>query len=499
MVPVLEVDRISKTFGPVHALSAVSLTLQEGEVRALLGKNGAGKSTLVNIISGSVSPDPDGGRLLMAGSPTRWTGPAAARDGGIAVVHQELSLVPRMSVAENITLGQWPRRRNGLLDVRQRNHMAAEALDILGEPLPLFAEVGRLPLAQQQLTEIAKALLLKPRVLILDEPTSALNASEADALLRLVRRLAGQGVAVIYVSHRMQEIPKVADTMTILRDGLEIATIDARTASVDTVASLISGQDQAAPHGFPPRDATQRAAALSVRGLSLDGVFDDVSFDVHEGEVLGIAGLLGSGRTEILECVFGTRHDVAGEVLVNGQSVTRRTPISMIAKGVGLAPEDRRGSGLFELLSVAENLVATARGRNIGRGWIDVRGETRAVADHIAKLAIQTASPSKEIRTLSGGNQQKVVLGRLLAANLRVLLLDEPTRGIDVHAKSQLYAIVRELADRGVSTVFVSSEIEELTEVCDRILVLRNGRITDDLFLDETSSEMLLALTMKDD
>ncbi|MYS86572.1 sugar ABC transporter ATP-binding protein [Embleya scabrispora] len=496
--PVLEVAHLAKAYGPVRALKDVGLRLERGEVRALLGKNGAGKSTLVKLISGAERPDT--GTIRVSGEEVRWSGPAAAQEGGISVVHQELSLVPGLSVAENICLGRWPRRgaARALIDAKAVERTALRALRLVGEQIPLWREAGRLSLAEQQLVEIAKGVVHDPRVLILDEPTSSLNAHEADALLALVRRLAATGVAIVYVSHRMQEIPRVADSVTVLRDGAEVATLSIGEASPSRVADLITGDVRSNRERRPSaaRRATSSPPLLSVRDLTKPHLLNGVSFDIHEGEVLGIAGLLGSGRSEILESIFGARRDVLGEVSFRGRKITGRNPSRMLSLGVGMSSEDRRNAGIVPMLSVFENLLLSARGRILPKVWVRPARERRMVAEQIETLAIATSSPQKPIVNLSGGNQQKVVIGRLLASNLKVLLLDEPTRGVDLHAKQQLYELIREFARSGVAIVFVSSELEELPEVCDRVLVLRGGRIVDEVPGEDAAPEKLLALAM---
>ncbi|MER6943081.1 sugar ABC transporter ATP-binding protein [Nonomuraea sp. NPDC000554] len=497
--PALDIEGLSKSYGPVHALRAVDFTLRTGEVRALLGKNGAGKSTLVKIISGAEHAD--AGTIRLNGEVVAWHGPADAQARGVGIVHQELSLVPGLTVAENISLGRWPRRGRfgGFVDSSTVNEIAERALEQLGERLPLWRPVGTLSLAEQQLVEIAKALAWEPRILILDEPTSALNAHEADALLALVRRLAGTGVSIIYVSHRMQEIPRVADTMTILRDGAEVATLGVGEASPAQVADMIAGESaERVVTGAEsvPEDAP---TVLEAEGLTKEHLLAGVSFSLREGEVLGLAGLLGSGRTEILEAIFGARDDVRGVVRVRGAEVSRRTPGRMLSLGVGLASEDRKTAGIVPIRSVAENLMLSARGRVLPGWWIRPGAERALVNRQIKDLTIATASAETLIEFLSGGNQQKVVIGRLLAAGLKVLLLDEPTRGVDIHAKLQIYTLIRALAREGVSTVFVSSELEELSEVCDRVLVLREGTVVGTLRGRQATPERLLSLVMGGD
>lgn len=494
-IPVLECRNLTKSYGAVKALIDVDFTLFRGEVRALLGKNGAGKSTLVNLISGSVSPDE--GTLQLNGTQVSWDGPGAARSGGISVVHQEFSLVPGLTVAENITMGRWP-AQGGFINQDRLLSEARRAIDLLGVDLPVWQLVGNLPIAQQQLVEIAKALVDNPDVLILDEPTSALNASEVDVLLALIRRLAATGVTIIYVSHRMKEIPQIADRMTIMRDGREVATVGIDEANPERVAALISGEvNELADAVF--HDRSDAPVVLSVKGLSVDGILDDVTFDLHAGEVLGIAGFLGSGRTELLEAIFGLRHDVGGEVRVDDVPVRRRKPRKMLAHRVAMTSEDRKHAGIFPALGVGENVVLTARSRVLPRFWLNRRAETKLQAETISKLSIHASSPAQPVGTLSGGNQQKAVIGRALAAEMRVLLLDEPTRGIDVHAKAQIYGLVRELATAGHSAIFVSSELEEMPLVCDRVIVLRNGKSREVLVGAEASAERILAMTMKEE
>ena len=489
----LECRGLTKRFAAVTALDGVDFTLRRGEVRALLGKNGAGKSTLVNLISGSLQPD--AGELRLADETVHWSSPKAAQAGGIAVVHQEFSLVPGLSVAENITMGRWPRRR-GFVNVAAMRQTARRSLGLLGVDIPLSTIVGTLPLADQQLVEIAKALVDEPKVLILDEPTSALNAHEVEGLLTLIRRLAAGGVAVIYVSHRMKEIPLVADTLTVLRDGRHIATDEVANLSSRRVAELISGDEDISAE-LEHRDRRDAPVVLRVEDLTVPNRLAGVTLSLHEGEVLGIAGLLGSGRTELLESVFGLRHDAEGRVEVNGRHMPRRSPRRLLAQRVAYTSEDRKGSGIVPLLGVGENLLLTARGRVLPRFWLRALKEVRMVGESMQALSIRASSSAQEIGTLSGGNQQKGVIGRALTAQMRILLLDEPTRGVDLHAKAQIYRLIRGLADDGVSSIFVSSELEEIAEVCDRVLILRDGRIHEELIGREATAERILALAMR--
>lgn len=490
---VLSCEGMTKSFGPVKALNNLTMSLNKGEVRALLGKNGAGKSTLVNLISGSYQPDT--GTMVLAGKQVAWSGPRAAQIGGVAVVHQEFSLVPGLTVSENITLGRWPKKA-GLIDRRQERAMAKKALGRLGVDIPIGALAGSLPLADQQIVEIAKALVEEPKVLILDEPTSALNSREVEALIGLVRGLAESGMAIIYVSHRMKEIPLVADTLTILRDGVEVITDDVSNVTSDQVAEYISGE-QNRKTAVSKRDRRSEPVVLDVRDLHVDERVHGVSFSLHKGEVLGLAGLLGSGRTETLQAIFGIQPTTGGQIFVNGVEYRRRSARKMLNNGVAYISEDRKGSGIVPQLGVGENILFTARGRVLPKVWINRVKEAGLVDEAFRGTSIRASSPLQEIGTLSGGNQQKAVIGRALVADMKILLLDEPTRGVDVQAKGQVYSIVRGLADKGVSSIFVSSELEEIAEVCDRVLVLRDGYLCEEIIGGDGTPEKILALAMQ--
>ena len=498
---ILQANSLSKTYGPVKALIDVDFQIERGEVRALLGKNGAGKSTLVNLLTGSELPDSGSGAFHLGGQKVEWRSPLEARLAGISVVRQEFSLIPGLSVAENISLGLWPtrnRRGLGLIDSKTMHNIAEKTLEIIGENISPNIEVGDLSLAQRQLIEIAKALAVEPKILILDEPTSALNIKEADNLLALVRNLAATGISIIYVSHRMQEIPRVADTLTVLRDGEIIATDIVKNVSTDQVARLVAGETNLDQNTMNRRSFENGVKVLEVRNLKNDRVLKDISFVLREKEVLGIAGLLGSGRTEILEAIFGVRKDkVEGEIFVYGEKQNKPTARSMLKIGVGLTPEDRRELGIFPLMGVGEKIVISARGRSIKGAILHANLENSAIKKCIERMRVATSSPAKLISTLSGGNQQKAVIGRLLVADMKILLLDEPTRGIDISSKVQIYNLIRELAEQGVASIFISSEFEELSQVCDRVLILSDGIITEEISGEEATPEKLLAATMK--
>ncbi|MCX6080608.1 MAG: sugar ABC transporter ATP-binding protein [Chloroflexi bacterium] len=495
--PILRVEKISKIYPGVKALSGVDFDLHPGEVRALLGKNGAGKSTLVKILSGATLPD--SGTIYINGQPTVLHSPASAFAAGVSTVYQEMSLVRGLTVAENILLGRWPRRsRLGVqvIDQKATIEQARAALDLMGVAIDMQEIVGRLNIPEQQLVEIAKALSFNPKVLILDEPTSSLPQAEVDNLLALVRRLAETGMAIIYVSHRLQEIPRVADSLTILRDGNLMGTIPVKDGSPERIASMMIGSDwtkMELEHSEVGKDVR-----LSVQHLSRKRHLDDVSFELHAGEVLGLAGLLGSGRTELLRAIFGIDPCDSGEIFVDGVLVPHPAPALMKEKGLGLTPEDRKAEGLVLVLGADDNLTMSCPERISWRQIISTQKKHDLAQTMVDALSISTPSLETQARSLSGGNQQKLVIGKWLNANVKILLMDEPTRGIDIQAKEQVYKVVRGLAKQGISVIFVSSEIEEVLTVSDRIIILNQGSIVAEMPAKQANLEQVLALAMQE-
>lgn len=493
--PAVAVHGLVKSYPGVRALEGVSLSVNAGEVRALLGKNGAGKSTLVKIIAGAVRPD--AGHVALAGEVVALASPADARSHGVAVVHQELSLVPGMTVAENLVLGRWRAvgGRGPLISSRAIARYARTLLHEFGVTLDPQERVSRLSPAQRQSVEIARALSDGTRVLILDEPTSSLPAVEVAALLSLVRRLAASGIAIIYVSHRMDEIHRVADSVSVLRDGRHIATRPAREVTTGQMVALMTGR--AAPPPAVTRRAPEGPAVLSVSHLHSGDRVRDISFEVRRGEILGIAGLLGSGRTELLRCIYGLRRRDHGRVEVHGRPLPARRPRAAIRAGLAYAPEDRKAEGLALGMSVAGNLVLASLRRLGPAGLLSRRRELRIAEASRAQLRVKTPTVDTPVGVLSGGNQQKVVLGKWLNAKASILLLDEPTRGVDVEAKEHIYQLLRDIAGAGAGIVVVSSEIEELFLCCDRLLVLNSGRLVADLPVVDTEPPAVLALAME--
>lgn len=497
-VPILKAHALRKSYPGVQALDGVDFELAPGEVRALIGKNGAGKSTFVKILSGATMAD--SGTLAVEGKHAAIRSPADAFAAGIATVYQEMSLVMGLSVAENILLGRWPRKgRFGLqmIDKSETLSVAAQAMDMMGIALNPREIVRRLSVPERQMVEIAKAVSFKPKVLILDEPTSSLPAHEVDALLSLVRRLAERGVAVIYVSHRLQELPRVADSLTVFRDGLQVGTVPMSEGTPERIVQMMIGGEWEKSRSA--HRESSGAVRLSVRHAERRNHLHDVTLDLHEGEVLGIAGLLGSGRTELLRAIFGLDRLDSGSVSIDGRVVSRPTPIRMKSLGVGMTPEDRKAQGLVSVLSVAKNLTLSCLDR-VSRNRVIMPQLERALAGSMVEaLSIRTPSLGVKARSLSGGNQQKLVIGKWLNSQVKVLLMDEPTRGIDIEAKNQVYELVRNLSGRGISVIFVSSEIDEVLEVSDRILILNQGRIVADVRAAEVTLERVLSIAMSNE
>jgi len=491
---VLRAEGIGKVYGGIVALDGVDFDVQRGRVAVLIGENGAGKTTLMRILAG-VEP-PTRGRLLLDGRPVRFDSPRAAAAAGIAIIHQELSLFPHLTVAENVFAGREPRRLGVVIDRAAAERQTRAVLERLEQPIDPRARCGELPLGQQQIVEIARALTREARVLIMDEPTSALSPAETTALFRLIRELRARGTAVVYISHRLEELMEIGDRLTVLRDGRRVAQAEAVDASVGWIVEQMIGRAVAgaARHEAP----TEGEPLLEVEGLSLrreDGrlLLDDVSLDVAAGEVVGLYGLMGAGRTELLECVVGARTASAGSVRLRGEALARLDLPARLARGFFLVPEDRQGAGLFPSLSVAQNMTLASLRAHVRRLALSPSAERETVARMASELAIASATPEIRIGALSGGNQQKVVIARALLSGPTVLLLDEPTRGIDVGAKAELRALVRRLAEGGVGIVFVSSDLEEVLGVADRIVVLSNGRVTGCFAAGEASHEVLVA------
>ncbi|MGW0434561.1 sugar ABC transporter ATP-binding protein [Micromonospora sp. NPDC003197] len=499
---------IAKRFGGVHALRGVDLILRAGEVHALLGENGAGKSTLINILSGVVT-DYDG-EISIDGEHVRFTGPAAAQAAGIATIHQELDLVPALSVAENLVLGREPRTRLRMLDRRAMTGTAREWLGPLGADIDPHRPVGTLRVGEQQLVEIAKALSLDARVLIMDEPTAALADAEVRRLMSTIRALRERGVAIVYISHRLEEIEHIADRATVLRNGEVAGTLRPDRADRQRIITLMVGRPAEALFSAGS-DQAGRASPAGPPLLAVDNLVvrprvtrpgrcepAGVSLTVHGGEIVGLAGLMGAGRTELLETLYGAgppgHH--SGVLQLAGRRYAPGDPRSALRAGVGFVPEDRRRSALVLDHPVGRSIVLAALRRLTTAGVVRSKRERAAVHQQIGALAIKTSSATAPVGALSGGNQQKVVFARHLLTQPRLLLLDEPTRGVDIGAKAEIYRLLRRLADAGMGILLASSELPELTGVCDRIVVLRRGRSVAELPADGCTGEDILTAAM---
>jgi ribose transport system ATP-binding protein len=488
----LETVALRKEYPGTLALNDVSVRFEGGRIHALIGKNGAGKSTFVRILAGAVRPT--SGEIRINGRRVDLSSPREALRQGIATVHQELSLVPELTIAENIMLGRLPTRRGTggmLVDWDATYALAEDVLTMLNVRLSVRLPARALGVAQQQVVEIARAMSYNPHVLLLDEPTSALARGEAERLFTLLKDLASRGVIILYITHRLQEIPAIADTVTALRNGRLVSTIPVREATAEQMARMMFG-DVVRSHR--PADVyPDNEVLLEVRNLSSPGKFSHVSFAVRRGEILGIAGLLGSGRTELLRAIAGADPPAEGDIVLRGRALRPDSPARMKKLGVVLAPENRKEEGLIQILSSRENLVMAAL-RSIARGGLTTRSRERtAVAPLVKSLSIDMPDIDAPVSVLSGGNQQKVVLGKWLLAGASVILLDEPTRGIDVQAKQQVFDIVWSLSRRGIATVVVSSELEELPDLCHRILVMRHGALTGEHRAADVSVDQLLA------
>ncbi|NMB25901.1 MAG: L-arabinose ABC transporter ATP-binding protein AraG [Firmicutes bacterium] len=488
----LEFDSIYKSFPGVQALSDVSFEVTEGSIHALIGENGAGKSTLLKILSGLYTPD--AGHISLGGRHHVFHSTSDAIQAGVAIIYQELNLVPELTVAENLCLGHYPNRR-GVIDKKQMNALAASQLAELDADIDPTAKVSSLSIAQQQVLEIAKALSRDAKVIAFDEPTSSLSDREVSKLFDVMRGLKSQGRVIIYVSHRLQEVFEVCDSVTILRDGRVVETfVDMEEVSQDTLVRNMVGRSIGDIYNYSPR--RHRGPALEVKDLMGPGLVEPVSLSVAKGEVVGIFGLVGAGRTELMKLIYGATPSNAGHIKVAGEVVTARNPNASIHHGVVFCPEDRKKEGIIPILSVEENINLSAR-RNMARlGIVNERAERTNAAEFVERLSIRTPSLEQLIVHLSGGNQQKAILARWLSEDVKVILFDEPTRGIDVGAKSEIYNLIGELAEDGIGVLIASSELPEVLGISDRILVMREGSLVGSLARDEANEEKLLRLAL---
>lgn len=468
----LEMREICKSFPGVRALTGASLSLKAGEVMALVGENGAGKSTLINILGGIYSKD--SGEILIGGEPVEISGVLAARQLGVSIIHQELVLVPSLSVAENIFINREPVSA-GFVSFEEMRRRAQESIDDLGLDLCADDKVSSLTVAQQQMVEIVKAVSFDARIIVMDEPTSSLSEREIEALFESVRRLKSRGIGIIYISHRLSELDEIADRMTVFRDGRTVEVYRVGEVSRDELVHAMVGREVV--NYYTKTSAPRERVLLEAKGLTSSSV-KDVSFKLHEGEILGFSGLVGAGRTEVVKALLGFDAIESGEVIVDGKPVRFRRPADAYECGFGYIPESRREEALFSLMSTRFNLTIRVLGEFIRGAFVDATKEESITARYINELHVKTPSSDALIQNLSGGNQQKVVIARWLAAGPRVLIMDEPTRGIDVGAKAEIYELMNQLAEQGMGIIMISSELPEILNMSDRVVVMREGRVT---------------------
>ena len=492
----LEMKHVSKSFGAVQALKDVSIDLREGEVLALMGENGAGKSTLMNILSGSLLPQE--GEIYVDGQKVSVTDPVMAKKHGIAKIHQELQVVPELNVAENIFLGRWFKKKFPVVDFQSMITETQKYLDMLELDVKPTQQVKDLRIGEQQLVEIAKALSLNAKILVMDEPTSAISEKEAEKLFTIIRRLRSEGRGIIYITHRMEEIFKIADRVTVMRDGEYIGTVNAAETSTDEIIRMMVGRDVSEQY---PKDPTEKGdVAFEVKNLTYtppEGSFrrslKNISLQVRHGEVLGIAGLAGAGRTEFFECVAGVHaKEVTGEIYIEGKPVVIHKPGDAIKAGISFATEDRKGSGLVLQRSIGENISLPLLKQFSKFLLMDEKNEREAWEKQIEALKVKAPGSKTLTSSLSGGNQQKVILARWLLTKPKLLLLDEPTRGIDVGAKAEIYQLINNLAKTGMAIIVVSSELPEVIGISDRIVTFCEGELTGEFEQKEATQEKLL-------
>ena len=492
LAPVLEMRNISKTFPGVKALQNVQLTIYPGEVHALMGENGAGKSTLMKTLSGAYQADP-GGEILIEGKPVKVNGPIEAREAGVSIIYQELALAPNLSVAENIYLNREP-GKSGLIDRAAMNEGSKGVLQRLGASFTPQTLVGSLSIAERQMVEIARAVHANSRILVMDEPTTALSSRESDKLFDIVRQLRRDGLAIIYISHRMAEVYELSDRVSVLRDGTYVGTILRDEMTPEVVVRMMVGRDLSSFYKKSHRFRPNAPPVLEVRGLGDGQRVHDVSFDLHLGEVLGLAGLVGAGRTEMARMLFGADPHRTGEIRLAGKPVQIRSPQDAIDVGLVYLTEDRKAEGVLLDMSAKDNINLMICTKDAKAGVLDLKRMLARCKEAIAAMQIRVAGPDITVGSLSGGNQQKCLLSRLLETRPMVLILDEPTRGVDVGAKSEIYRIIDDLAKAGAGILVISSELAEVVGVADRVIVMREGHLEGEVTGDDIDQENIIAL-----
>ncbi|WHY72048.1 sugar ABC transporter ATP-binding protein [Fictibacillus enclensis] len=487
--PLVQLSGIYKSFSDVHVLKDVNFEVRPGEVHALMGENGAGKSTLMKIMAGIYQRDK--GTAMVKGKEVHFSSPKEAEEMGIGVVHQELNIIPYLTVTENLFLGkELTYGKSGILRTSAMRKQARKALEALGVKIDPDAVAGELSVGQQQMIEIAKVLETNSDCIIMDEPTAALTDREIEALFEVIEKLRNQGVGIVYISHRMEEIFRICDRISVLRDGNFIGTKTVSETDFDEIVSMMVGRELG--ERFPERQVTIGPERLRVENLSRNEYFEDIYFDVKQGEILGVAGLMGAGRTEIMEAIFGYKKKDSGTVYLDGQRLNISKPADAIAAGLAFVTEDRKDKGLVIGMTVRENFTLTNLKAVSNNGILSARSEQEETDRLIKKLHVKTSGREQTVKSLSGGNQQKIVIGKWVNNQPKVLILDEPTRGVDVGAKKEIYQIMNELTEQGVSIIMVSSELPEVLGMSDRILVIHEGKIAKIMHREEADQEKIM-------
>lgn len=496
MTPYLQFQSVSKSFPGVKALDEVSFEVKRGEVRGLIGENGAGKSTLLKILSGAYFPSE--GKVIIDGIPHDFQGTRDALDAGVAIIYQELNLVPEMTVAENLLLGHFPLKKSGLIDFKEMNSIASEELSYILEEIDPHRKIKELPIGQRQMIEIAKALLHNADIIAFDEPTSSLSDKETIRLFDIINNLKANGKSVIYVSHRMEEIFKICDSVTVFRDGRKIETFqEMQNVSHDLLVSRMVGRDIRDVYSYRKRDLG--CTVLNAREIAGPGLRKPASFELRKGEILGFFGLVGAGRSELMRLLYGAEKHSEGSILLDGREVRIQSPRDAIDNGIFFCPEDRKDDGIIPIRSVDENINISVRRHSMKAGFfLDKKTEQKTTDSFIDTLQIKTPSRENRVGSLSGGNQQKVILARWLAEDVNVLIMDEPTRGIDVGTKNEIYQLMYKLAEEGKSIICISSDLPEVMGVSDRMIIMREGEIVGSFNKNDYSEEAILGKALPD-
>ena len=486
----IEMRGINKSFGSNQVLKDAGFVLQDGEVHALMGENGAGKSTLMKILTGVYTKD--AGTVLVDGQEVNYKNPQEAEKAGIVFIYQELNVLFDLTVEENLFMGKEITKKFGICDKKAMRAKAQEVMDRMGVQIPVDAVMSDLSVGQQQMVEICKALMVDAKVLIMDEPTAALTASETEVLFEVIKSLRAKGVSIVYISHRMEEIFELCDRITILRDGSYIGTRYIKDITMDDIVQMMIGREIG--ERYPKREAVIGQEVLRVEGLTHSKMFRDVNFSVRAGEVLGVSGLMGAGRTEIMQAIFGNMPIVSGKIFIDGKEVSIKNPRQAIAAGIGFITEDRKTEGLLLEKSIAENIELANLGKVSNKSVLSVKKGAELVKQGIEEFRIKCFGPEHECGNLSGGNQQKVVLAKWIYTDPKILILDEPTRGVDIGAKKEIYSVINEMAAKGVAVIMVSSELPEVLGMSDRIMVVHEGKVTG--IIDGATADQAKVMTL---